>query len=315
MASTEPNPYAPAPVEPALVDDRRIDPGLLDVPAAPGLAARLGAEALGTFALVLVILGTAMYLRLGSQVGTFGVAIAAGLVLAGLIASLGHISGGHFNPAVSLGAAISGRLGWLDLLFYWISQTVGAIVAAAILYVTVPSGLASALLGQGMDEHDLFASASNGFDKASPLYSQTQSFTSQSNLPDITFTLTHALVLEAIATAIFVAVTIGVVHRRAAVATGPFAVGFTLAAMILVTGLATNAGLNPARSTASAIFAGGDALGQLWLFWVAPLVGAAVAGLFAMAFSPVTTVTEVPVVLDEDDDEDDDEDEVPVERA
>ncbi len=314
MASTEPNPFASAPAEPALVDDRRVDPGLLDVPGTPSLLSRLGAEALGTFALVLVILGSAMYLQV-TQIGTFGVAIAAGLVLAGLIAAMGHISGGHFNPAVSLGAAISGRLGWLDLLLYWVAQVVGGIMAAAILYVTVPSGLAAALLGQGKDEHNLFASVSNGWDKSSPLFAQTQGYTSQANLPDITFSLTHALILEAVATALFVAVTIGVVHRRAAVATGPFAVGFTLSAMILVTGLATGGGLNPARSTASAIFAGSDALGQLWLFWVAPLVGAAVAGLFAMAFSPVTTPVDAVLLDDDDEDDDEDEDEVPVERA
>ncbi len=317
MASTEPNPYAPAPAQPALVDDRRTDPGLLDVPDAPGLVARLGAEALGTFALVLVILGSAMYLQV-TQIGTFGVAIAAGIVLAGMIASLGHVSGGHFNPAVSLGAAISGRLGWLDLVFYWVAQVVGAVLAAAILYVTVPNGLAAALLGQGKDEGNLFASISNGWDKNSPLFAQTQSYTSQANLPDITFGLTHALILEAVATAIFVAVTIGVVHRRANAAAGPFAVGFTLAAMILVTGLATGGGLNPARSTASAVFAGGDSLHQLWLFWLAPLVGAAVAGLFAMAFSPVSTTIE-QIELGDEDDEDDDEDEdgedVPVERV
>ena len=156
MASTEPNPYAPAPAQPALVDDRRIDPGLLDVPAAPGLAARLGAEALGTFALVLVILGTAMYLRLGAQVGTFGVAIAAGLVLAGLIASLGHISGGHFNPAVTIGAVIDRRTDPKAALPYIGVQLVGAIAAAGLL----------AVIANGQPGFDLKASGFAGLNDA-----------------------------------------------------------------------------------------------------------------------------------------------------
>src|SRR5665648_903788 len=139
------NPSLPA----RTVDDGTVvvtsaEPVVLDGPADPSLAARLGAEAFGTFGLVLVILGAGLYLPL-SNAGTLGVALFAGLVLAGLIAALGHVSGGHFNPAVSLGAALSGRLSIVDLLLYWLSQVFGGIMAAAILYVTIPSTLPTLL--------------------------------------------------------------------------------------------------------------------------------------------------------------------------
>src|SRR5665811_926500 len=135
------------------------EPVVLDDPAGPSLAARLGAEAFGTFGLVLVILGAGLYLPL-SNAGTLGVALAAGLVLAGLIAALGHVSGGHFNPAVSLGAAFSGRLSVVDLLLYWLSQVFGGVLAAAILFVTIPSAL-PALLGAA-DSKAFFALTANG---------------------------------------------------------------------------------------------------------------------------------------------------------
>lgn len=328
MASTEPTPSAvrttgarPTTVRPTgeVVRPAPGEPGLLDVPAEPGIWSRLGAEAFGTFALVLVILGTGMYLAL-TGLGALGGALAAGLVLAGLIASLGHISGGHFNPAVSLGAALTGRLGWLDLLGYWVAQTLGAIAAAAILFVTFPSALAVPLTGdQAAGTREMFSGVSNGWGEHSPLFAQTEQYTTQAGLDTITFDLRIALIMEAVATAVFVAVTIGVVHRRAAVAVGPFAVGATLSAMILVTGMVTGGGLNPARSTAAAIFAGGDALGQLWLFWVAPLLGAAIVGLFAMAFAPLpaTPAYEYEDEDFEDDDEiedDEDEDDVVTKR-
>jgi aquaporin Z len=289
MASTYSSPPAPTGGAAGVVaptDER-------DVVETPSLLTRLGAEAFGTFGLVFVILGTALYLPV-TAAGTFGGAIAAGIVLAGLIAALGHVSGGHFNPAVSLGAALSGRLGWLDMALYWVAQVVGGIVAAAAIYVTVPTGL-GALLGNA-DNRAYFATTANGWDEFSPL--------SLLSSGQAAFDLKAALILEAVATAVFVAVTIGVAHRRAPVAVGPFAVGLTLAAVLLVTGPATGGGVNPARSTAAAIFAGGDSLGQLWLFWLAPLLGAAIVGLFALAFTPATADADDDFF--EDDDEDDD---------
>jgi aquaporin Z len=267
---------------------------MLDAPTEPGLLSRLGAEAFGTFGLVLVILATALYTSVTS-LGALGGALATGLVLAGLIAALGHISGGHFNPAVSLGAAFTGKLSWLDLPLYWVSQVVGATIAALLVYVTIPSELGT-LLGNA-DTQAFFATTANGWDASSPL--------SVLSGGQVTFDLRAALILEVVAAAVFVAVTIGVGHRKAAPAVGPFAVGMTLAAVLLVTGPATGGGVNPARSTAAAIFARGDSFGQLWLFWVAPLVGAAIVGLFAMAFAPVA----VPVYVESDEDEDDEDDE------
>lgn len=307
MSSTPPPPVptGAGTTEVIVVTDSPTPPEMLDVPTEASLWARLGAEAFGTFALVLVILGTALYTNVTS-LGTLGGALATGLVLAGLIAALGHISGGHFNPAVSLGAAFTGRLTWLDLPLYWIAQVIGGLLAAGVLFATFPSKLAEGLVGAGSDTGDLFATISNGWGEHSPLNSMTASYASSAGIDPITFGWSTAMLFEALATAIFVAVTIGVVHRKAAAGVGPFAVGFTLSAMLLVTGIVTGGGVNPARSTASAIFSGSESLGQLWLFWLAPLLGAAIVGLFAMAFAPVPAATYV-YIDDDEDDEDDDE--------
>ncbi len=300
--TTATGPHLPPPPPPGTaVEPHELgEAGVTEAPAVP-LLTRVGAELFGTFALVLVILGTSLYLQ-ATGLGTLGVALATALVLAGLIAGLGHVSGGHFNPAVSLGAALAGRVGFLDMLAYWVAQLVGATLAALVLYVTVPSGL-SALLTQtpDADASGMFATVANGFGEHSPLSTLAGG--------QVEFDLRSALILEVVATAVFVAVILGVTGRRAAVATAPFAIGLTLGAMIMLTGLATNAGLNPARSTAAAIFARGDAVGQLWLFWVAPLVGAAIVGLFVMAFAPPPPEAYVPSAdeLDEDDDEDTDD--------
>jgi aquaporin Z len=315
--TTAPDPYLSPPSAPpgTAVEPHRLgEAGVVEAPRV-GLLTRVGAELFGTFALVLVILGTALYLQL-TAVGALGVALATALVLAGLVAAFGHVSGGHFNPAVSLGAALAGRIGFLDMLAYWVAQVVGALLAALVLFVSVPSGLAAALTGNSTaGAQDLFATVSNGWGEQSPLFAQTEPYTTQAGLPTITFDLKTALLLEAIGTAIFVAVILGVTGRKAAAQTAPFAIGGTLGAMILVTGLATNAGLNPARSTATALLAGGESLGQLWLFWVAPLVGAAIVGLVVMAFAPAPEVPYDPDgELDEPDDEDDEvvEDEIEV---
>ena len=268
-------------VEPHLLGEA----GVTEAPQV-SLLARVGAETLGTFALVLTILGTAMYTA-ATGLGTIGVALATALVLAGLIAAFGHVSGGHFNPAVSLGAALAGRVSFVDMLLYWLAQLVGALLAALVLFTAVPAGLAALITGdQAAGKAELFAAVSNGWGEQSPLFAQTESYTSSQGLAAITFDLRTALIMEVVATAVFVAVILGVTGRKAAPSTAPFAIGGTLGAMIMVTGLVSNASLNPARSTAAAVFAGGDALGQLWLFWVAPLIGAAIVGLIVLAFAP-----------------------------
>lgn len=239
----------------------------------PGLGARVGAEALGTFALVLVTLGTVLFSPL-TGAAALGGALAAGLVLVGATAAFGHISGGHFNPAVTLGSAITGRTTWIDALIYVLAQVLGGVAAAAALFATIPTGLPGQLGLTGVAE--FMATTANGWDAGSPL--------SVMSTGALTFDLRAALLLETVAAAILVGVVLGSAHRRAVPGTAPLAIGLTYTALILLLAPVTGGALNPARSTAAAIFSGGDALGQLWLFWVAPLVGATIAGLVVFAF-------------------------------
>ncbi len=263
----------------------------------PSLLARLGAEVFGTFFLVLAIIGVALYTFV-SQQNALAVALAGGLALLAGAAAVGNVSGGHFNPAVTLGAAIGGRTAWRDVLPYWVAQLVGALLAGLVLLATVPSSL-PALVGQE-DRGGLFVSTANGYGDFSSLSTASQGGTE--------FGLLAALLIETIATAVFVGVILGVTDKRATVQYAPVVIGLTLTALILVAVPVTNASLNPARSMASAVFAGdGDLWKQQWVFWVAPLLGAAIAGLFyrAFAFAPkqddllgedhVVTLTEAEV--------------------
>ena len=258
--------------------DAYVVPAGTVVVTGPSLVARLGAEAFGTFTLVLVGLGIALYSTVSGLGGTLGVALGFGIaVLAGIIA-VGHVSGGHFNPAVTLGAAIGGRTSWKDVLPYWLAQLVGGILAAAILFITIPSTLPG-LLAQGAEasSKSFFSSVSNGYAEHSPLAVASQG--------QVEFSLVIALLVEIVVTAVFVGIILGATDRRSANVQAPFAIGLALAVLILVAIPVTNASLNPARSTASAIFSDSWALSQLWLFWVAPLVGAALAGLIYRAFA------------------------------
>ncbi len=286
-------PQALTPTLPGLGDTLIGEHGVA-VPGEPefGLFARLGAEAFGTFTLVLATVGVALYAGVGGVgAGTLGVALAAGIaVIAGSVVA-GHISGGHFNPAVSLGAAVAGRLRWSSLLPYWLAQVVGGALATALLFIVTANF--PALEG---DERVFFAQASNGFREHSPIAAQAGG---------VGFGLLGAFVVEVAVTAVFVTVFLGARSRRAPAGLAPFTIGLTYVAMLLVAIPVTNGSLNPARSTASALLAEPWALEQLWLFWVAPLLGAAVAGAVAFViFEPRMTVLE----LDEDDDETDGDD-------
>ncbi|WP_456847158.1 MIP family channel protein, partial [Cellulomonas sp. P5_C6] len=243
-----------------------------------GLVARLGAEAFGTFTLVLVGVGIALYSSFSGVGGTLAVALGFGIaVLAGAIA-VGHISGGHFNPAVTLGAAIGGRTAWKDVLPYWLAQLVGGILAAAILFITIPSKLPALIDTSGSaTAKSFYSSVSNGYGAHSPL--------SKLSSGQVEFSLVIALLVEIVVTAVFVGIILGATDRRSANKQAPFAIGLGLAVLILVALPVTNASLNPARSTATALFSESWALSQLWLFWVAPLVGAALAGLVYRAFA------------------------------
>jgi len=179
---------------------------------------------------------------------------------------------------VTLGAAIGGRTAWRDVLPYWLAQLVGGILAAAILFITIPSKLPALLDTSGSaTAKSFFSGVSNGYGAHSPL--------SKLSSGQVEFSLVIALLVEIVVTAVFGGVILGATDRRSANKQAPFAIGLSLAVLILVALPVTNASLNPARSSATAIFSESWALSQLWLFWVAPLVGAALAGLVYRAFA------------------------------
>ncbi len=217
------------------------------------LSARIGAEALGTFWLVLGGCGTAVLA--GDDVGILGIALAFGLtVLTGAYA-FGHVSGGHFNPAVSIGLATAGRFSWRDVPWYALAQIVGATVAAAVLFV----------VASGRSGFDAQASgfASNGYAERSPGG----------------YSLLAVMIVEIVLTAFFLFVILGTSGKRAAVGFSGLAIGLALTLIHLVSIPVSNTSVNPARSLGVAWFAGGEALGQVWVFILAPVIGAAIAGI------------------------------------
>lgn len=228
-------------------------------------AARLSAEVLGTFILVFGGAGTAIFAAnfpapednsLG--VGLLGVALAFGLsVLAGAYA-VGHLSGGHFNPAVTVGLAVGRQFAWRDAAGYIIAQIVGGALASTLLFAIAAGGPEGFL--QNAQESGF---AANGFGEHSPGG----------------FGLGAAILAEVILTAVFLFVILGVTDRRASAGFAGLTIGLTLTLIHLVSIPVTNTSVNPARSIATAIYAGGWAWAQLWVFILAPLVGAAVAGV------------------------------------
>ena len=220
------------------------------------LGKKLTAEFLGTFWLTFGGCGSAVlaaaFPNLG--IGFAGVSLAFGLtVLTGAYA-FGPISGGHFNPAVSAGLAAAGRFSWGDFVPYVIAQVIGAVAAAGVLYV-IASGKAGFSLDGGF--------ASNGFGAHSPGG----------------YGLGSALLIEIVLTAVFLLVILGSTEARAAAGFAPIAIGLCLTLIHLISIPVDNTSVNPARSTGQALFVGGWALQQLWLFWVAPIVGGFVGGL------------------------------------
>jgi aquaporin Z len=219
------------------------------------VAAKYFAEFLGTFWLVLGGCGSAVLAAGFPTLGIAfaGVALAFGLtVLTGAYA-LGPISGGHFNPAVSIGLWAGGRFPGRQVPAYVIAQVLGAIAAAAVLYV-IASGKTGFDVGAGF--------AANGYGEHSPGK----------------YSLQSALVTEVVMTFMFLVVILGATHQRAPVGFAGIAIGFALTLIHLISIPVTNTSVNPARSTGPAVFVGGWALAQLWLFWLAPIVGALAAG-------------------------------------
>lgn len=256
---------------------------------APGLGVRLAAEAAGTFVVVLAGVGAALYGNLW-QLGHLGIALAFGLGLAVSTAAFGRLSGGHFNPAVTLGAVVAGRRPWRDLLPYWVAQVLGGLVAAALLFVTVPPGL-PALASQDGSLRTFFASVTNGYGTHSPLWTASSQQVQLGLWP-------QGFVLEAVAAAVLVGVTLAVTGRRAGSFPAPAVVGAAYTLVVLVTLPLTNGAVNPARATATAVLTGGWAISQLWAFWVAPLVGALLAAVVHLGFT-------TPPAVDDDDLDDD----------
>lgn len=219
------------------------------------------AELLGTFWLVFAGCGSAV-LALGFPdigIGLLGVSLAFGLSVLTAAYALGPISGGHFNPAVSLGLAVAGRFSFRQLPHYVAAQLLGAVAGAGLLYL-IASGKVGFDLTQGL--------ASNGYAERSPGG----------------YSLTAAFVCELAMTAMFLLVILGATSSRAAPGFAPIAIGLALTLIHLVSIPVTNTSVNPARSTGPAVWVGDWALAQLWLFWLAPLLGAAVAGLFWRVF-------------------------------
>src|SRR5436853_1893377 len=214
----------------------------------------LGAEFIGTFTLVTAVCGAALFSA--PSAGLVAVAFAVGLSVLAMAFAVGHISGGHFNPAVTCGLVAAGRFEMSKAPAYIIAQVLGGAAAACVFYV---------ILG------------------GAPVGGKWNSFTAISNLYGgaSQFSLVAVALIEVLATALFLIVIVGATSKRAPAGFAPIAIGLTLTFIHLIAIPVSNASVNPARSTATAIFGGSAALSSLWLFWVAPIVGGVIGGLVA----------------------------------
>ncbi len=224
----------------------------------PSLSKRVAAESMGTFWLVLGGCGAAVLA--GKVIGVLGIAFAFGLTVRTMAYAIGHISGCHLNPAVSIGLAVAGRFDRRELLAYIGAQLVGGLVAIGVLYLIL-SGVDGFVVTDG-------GFASNHFGARSPNG----------------FSTVSALVTEVVLTFMFLTIILGSTDSRAPAGFAPIAIGLGLTLIHLIGIPVTNLSVNPARSTAPALFEGMAAIKQLWLFWVAPIGGAALAGLFYSRF-------------------------------
>jgi len=217
---------------------------------------KYAAEAIGTFWLTFAGCGSAVIAAGFPQVGIglLGVALAFGLTVVTMAYAVGHISGGHFNPAITIGLAVGGRFPAAQIPGYVVSQVIGGIAAAALLYF-IASG------APGFDVTKGFAS--NGYGEHSPGK----------------YGLASAFAMEFVMTAVFLFVIFGATSKQAPVGFAPLAIGLALVLIHLVSIPVTNTSVNPARSTGPALFVGGWAISQLWLFWLAPILGGAFGGL------------------------------------
>ena len=241
----------------------------------PTLGAKLSAEFMGTFVLVFGGAGSAIFAAkvlseesVNMGIGFLGVALAFGLTVMVMVYAVGHISGGHFNPAVTIGAAFAKRVEWKLVLPYIVTQIIGASVAGAVLFF-----IASGKEGFNAVESGF---ATNGYGERSP----------------DGYSMAAVLVAEIVLTAIFLYVILGATDLRAPAGFAGIAIGLSLTLIHLVSIPISNTSVNPARSLGVAWFAGPEALGQVWLFFVAPIIGAAIAGLTYYMLFPDRKATE-----------------------
>lgn len=236
---------------------------------------RLTAEFLGTFWLVFGGCGSAVLSAAFPQlgIGFTGVAFAFGLTVLSMAYAVGHISGGHFNPAVTLGLWSAGRCANKHVLPYIIVQVVAAIAGAGVLYV----------IASGKPDWTMGGFASNGYGDLSPGK----------------YGMISCLVAEIVLTFAFLLIIIGTTSKGAATGFAGIPIGLALTLIHLISIPVTNTSVNPARSTGPALFAGGEYIGQLWLFWVAPILGAMAAGLFARVLFEDSSIVRT-VVMDEE---------------
>lgn len=242
---------------------------------APTLGAKLSAEFMGTFVLVFGGAGSAIFAAkvlseesVNMGIGFLGVALAFGLTVMVMVYAVGHISGGHFNPAVTIGAAFAKRVEWKLVLPYIVTQIIGASVAGAVLFF-----IASGKEGFNAVESGF---ATNGYGERSP----------------DGYSMAAVLVAEIVLTAIFLYVILGATDLRAPAGFAGIAIGLSLTLIHLVSIPISNTSVNPARSLGVAWFAGPEALGQVWMFFVAPIIGAAIAGITYYMLFPDRKATE-----------------------
>ena len=226
------------------------------------------AECLGTFWLVLGGCGTALF----GHVGFLGVALAFGLTVVAMAYGIGHISGAHLNPAVSFGVWVNGRMPFKEMLLYWLSQIVGAVIAGAVLLIIWNAA--------GLGQTGVFAANGYGADFAAATGNENY----------LSISCGGAFLVEALLTFVFLMVILGATDDRSNPKAAGLAIGLTLTLIHLISIPLTNTSVNPARSISQALFSRADgwcAGSQLWLFIVAPLVGAALAGLFYKVVAPL----------------------------
>ncbi|HXT06759.1 MAG TPA: aquaporin Z [Roseiarcus sp.] len=223
---------------------------------------KLVAEAIGTFWLTFGGCGAAIFAAGFPQygIGFLGVAFAFGLTLLTMAYTIGPISGCHLNPAVTVGLAAGGRFPKADIVPYIVAQVIGAIVASAVLY----------FIASGKPGFEAGGFAANGYGAHSPGH----------------YALASCFVAEIVLTMMFLFVIMGSTHSRAPVGFAPIAIGLCLTLIHLISIPITNTSVNPARSTGPALFAGAWAIGQLWMFWIAPLIGGALGGIIFRTLSP-----------------------------